>query len=131
MLSFVFRYTVNKRYIYIYIKRYSRSNAKWCSIPDDFEFYDVFKFGIDFIDRIIEMTSNPFWKDVLKSVKIFRTKEDFIYNESILLTPLWHNPDLRLQIKREWLEKGLYSIWDLLDYDRKPYYMTNFEEKFS
>ena len=77
------------------------------------------------------MTSNPFWKDVLKSVKILGTKEDFIFNENILLTPLWHNPDLRLQIKREWLEKGIYSIWDLLNYDRKPYSMTNFEEKFN
>ena len=71
-----------------WLKRYVRSSAKWCSFPDDFELYTLFKFGIDFIDRIIELTSNPFWIDVLKSVKIFGTKEDFIYNENLLVTPL-------------------------------------------
>ena len=113
-----------------WLKRYLKSKAKWCSVPDDFELYDLFKYGIDFIDRIIEMTTNPFWIDVLKSIKILGAKEDFVHNENLLLTPLWHNPDLRLQIKREWLEKGIYSVWDLLDYDRKPYSMKDFESMF-
>ena len=112
-----------------WLKRYVKSSAKWCSIPGDFELYDLFKYGTDFIDRIIELTSNLFWIDVLKSVKILSTKEDFIYNEELLITPLWHNPDLRLQIKREWLERGIYSVWDILDCDRKPYSMSDFESR--
>ena len=47
-----------------WLKRYVRSNAKWCSVPDDFELYDLFKYGIDFIDRISELTFNSFWIDV-------------------------------------------------------------------
>ena len=77
------------------------------------------------------MTSNLFWKDILKSVKILGTKEDFIYDGNILETPLWYNPDLRLQIKREWLEKGICSVWDILDNNRKPYSMIEFEERFN
>ena len=114
-----------------WLKRYVRSNAKWCGVPDDFELYDLFKYGTDFIDRIIELTSNPFWIDVLKSVTIFSAKEDCMYNENLLVSPLWHNPDLRLQIKKEWLERGIHSVWDILDCDRKPYSMSNFELRFN
>ena len=51
-----------------WLKRYIRSNSKWCGIPDDFELYNIFKFGTDFIDRIQEMTFNPFRKDVMSTV---------------------------------------------------------------
>ena len=72
-----------------WLKRYVRSNSKCCGIPDDFELYDVFKFGTDFIDIILEVTLNPFWKDVLNSIKTLSKKEGFIYSDNILLTPLW------------------------------------------
>ena len=81
-----------------WLKRYLSSNSKWCVIPDDFELYNVFKYGLDFLERIQEMTVNPFWKDVLNSLNILGKKEDFIFSENILLTPLWYNPQLRLQI---------------------------------
>ena len=93
-----------------WLKRYIRSNSKWCGITDDFELYNVFRFGLDLIDRIREMTFNPFWKDVMSSLKTLGGKEGFIYSDNILLTPLWYNPDLRLQIEKEWLEKGIYSV---------------------
>ena len=44
------------------------------------------------------MTANPFWKDVLNSLRSLGKKEGFIFSENILLTPLWYNPQLRLQI---------------------------------
>ena len=114
-----------------WLKRYIRSNSKWCVIPDDFELYNVFKYGLDFLERILEMTSNPFWKDVLKSLKILRTKEDFVFSENILLTPLWYNPQLRLQIKKRWLDSGIQTIYDILDSNMEPYSLRNFEEKFN
>ena len=63
-----------------WLKRYIRSNSKWCVIPDDFELYNVFKYGPDFLERILEMTSNPFWIDVLKSLKILGTKGGFYFS---------------------------------------------------
>ena len=114
-----------------WLKRYIRSNSKWCVIPDDFELYNVFKYGLDFLERILEMTSNPFWKDVLKSLKILRTKEDFVFSENILLTPLWYNPQLRLQLKKRWLDSGIQTIYDILDSNMEPYSLRNFEEKFN
>ena len=114
-----------------WLKRYVRSNSKWCVVPDDFELYNVFKYGLDFIERIHEMTSNPFWKDVLNSFQIQGKKDDFIFSDNILLTPLWHNPHLRLQIKRGWLDKGIQKIYDILDTNMEPYSLNNFEEKFN
>ena len=104
-----------------WLKRYLRSSAKWCVIPDDFELFNVFKYGLDFLERIQEMTENSFWKDVLNSLRVLGKKDGFISSDNILLTPLWHNPQLRLQIKKNWLENGVQIISDLLDDDMKPY----------
>ena len=35
-----------------WLKRYVKSNAKWCSFPDDFELYDLFKYGIDLTELL-------------------------------------------------------------------------------
>ena len=112
-----------------WLKRYVRSNSNWCGIPDDFELYDI-TFGTNFIDRILEMTLNPFLKDVLNSIKLLSKKEGFIYSDSTLLTPLCYNPDLKLQIKREWFEKRIYSIWDVLNTDRQPHSLQDFEDRY-
>ena len=114
-----------------WLKKYIRSSARWCSVPDDFELHNLFRFGTDFIDRIYEMTFNPFWKDVLGSVKLLGKKDDFMYGDNIIETPLWHNPDLKLQIKREWVETGIYCLWDVLDRIRQPYTKIDFDKKFN
>ena len=54
-----------------WLRRYISSSGKWTVIPDDFELFDVFKFGPDYLDRIVELTSNRFWKDVIKSLQHF------------------------------------------------------------
>ena len=113
------------------LKRYVRSSSKWCVIPDDFELYNVFKYGIDSIKRIQEMTLNPFWKDVLNSLKILGKKEGFIFTDNILLTPLWRNPQLRLQIKKGWLDRGIQIIYDVLDTNRETYSLKKIEEKYN
>ena len=48
-----------------WLRRYIKSSGKWTVIPNDFELFDIFKFGPDYLDRILELTSNPFWKDVI------------------------------------------------------------------
>ena len=65
---------------------------------------------------------------MLSGLKTLGKKEGFIYSDNILLTPLWYNPELRLQIKREWLETGIYSVWDVLDANRRPYSIQEFED---
>ena len=75
-----------------WLKRYLRSSGKWTVFPNDFELWDVFKYGPDYLVRILELTSNA----VL-------SKE-----------PIWLNPDLSIHINREWLSKGISTIADFL-----------------
>ena len=67
----------------------------------------------------------------MKGLKILGTKDGFIFPESILLTPLWYNPQLRLQIKKSWLDGGIQTIYDILDSNMEPYPLNAFEEKFN
>ena len=52
-----------------WIKRYLSSIAKWTSLPDYYEFGEICTYGENYIDRIYEITYNPFWKDVLDAIK--------------------------------------------------------------
>ena len=36
---------------------------------------------------------------------------------------------LRLPIMSEWLEKGIYTTWDVIDFDRLPYSQENTGER--
>ena len=49
-----------------WLKRYIGSSGT--VIPNDFELFDMFKFGPDYLDQTIELPSNRFWKDVIKSL---------------------------------------------------------------
>ena len=110
-----------------WLRIYIVTHSKWSVIPYNCDFDGLFKYGVDYIERLLEITFNPFW---LKSLKML-WKDDKIYIcENIFLTPLWYNNILRLQIKREWLLKGVYNINDLLQANGKFLTQIDFETKF-
>ena len=43
-----------------WLKRYLRTEAKWKIFPQEIEFDGIFKFGVDNISRIYDITFNPF-----------------------------------------------------------------------
>ena len=55
----------------------------------------------------------------------------FTFPENILLTPLWFNPQLRLQILKSWLDSGIQTISDILEANLEPYSLNTFEERFN
>ena len=76
------------------------------------ELGDVFTYGPDYTDRIVELTSNPCWSN---------WRSNCILNKDVILeSPLWHNPLFRLQIRREWRESGIMVIPDRIDYLEVP-----------
>ena len=113
-----------------WLKRYINTNSKWTITPKVNEFDGLFMFGMDYIERLLEMTFNPFWLDVLKSLKILWTDDKIIIKDNILLTPIWYNNKLRLQVKREWILKGIYTVNDLLDSDGTLLTLGEFEHKY-
>ena len=113
-----------------WLKRYISTKSKWTITPYVNEFDGLFRFGIDYIERLLEMTFTPFWLDVLRSLKNLWTDDKIIIKDNILLTPIWYNDKLRLQVKREWILKGIYTINDLLDSDGGLLTLVEFEQKY-
>ena len=112
------------------LRRYIKSSGKWTVITNDFELFDIFKFGPDYLDRIIELTSNPFWKDVIKSLYIFWQSDAPYHNHLIKFTPIWLNPYVDIPIKQEWIVKGISTIADFLGTMNVPLTMLEFTTKY-
>ena len=97
-----------------WLKRYLQSSSKWTISPIDFELEGVFNFGPEYINRIEAVNTNPFWQDGLTWLKsLWKTNIIFDKREA----PIWYNPTSRLQIRREWKEKGIMVASDFLDLD--------------
>ena len=81
-----------------WLKQYLKSSGKWTVIPNDFELYNVFKYGPDYLDRTLELTTNSFWRDVIKGMQHFWQTEAPLDNFFIRYTPIWLNPTFAIQI---------------------------------
>ena len=62
----------------------------------------------------IEMTENKFWKDVIKSLVSLWHSEISLDKDIILNTPLWYSNQLQLPSRRDWLNKGVTTVADLI-----------------
>ena len=113
-----------------WLKRYITTKSKWSIVPYNFDFDGLFKYGVDYIERLLEITSNSFWLNVLHSLKLLWKDGNIFVPENIFLTPLWYNSLFRLQIKKEWILKGVYTINDLLQVNGKILSQSDFEKKF-
>ena len=113
-----------------WLKRYITTKSKWSIVPYNFDFDGLFKYGVDYIERLLEITSNSFWLNVLHSLKLLWKDGNIFVPENIFLTPLWYNSIFRLQIKKEWILKGVYTITDLLQDNGKILSQSDFEKKF-
>ena len=101
-----------------WLKRYITTNSKWSVIPYYFDFDGLFKYGVDYIGRLLKITFNPFWLNVSHSLKMLSKDEKICIPENIFLTPLWYNSVFRLQIKKDWILKGVYTINEILKTNR-------------
>ena len=111
-----------------WLRRYLTSNGKWTVIPSHFELSEAFKFGLLYLDRIIETTSNKFWIDVIKSTQMLWQSNAINDREVICNTPLWLHESFKTPIKREWLDKGINSIADFLGPTKVTLTMDQFVE---
>ena len=93
-----------------WLRRFLQSNRKRIDIPKSFEWVDAFTFGPVYLDRIIEVTANKFWTDVIKSTQMLCQSEAVFDKEAMCNTPLWLHNYFQLPIKRDWLDKGINSI---------------------
>ena len=111
-------------------KRMLKSESKWTIFPTYWDLYDVFTFGPDKIDRIEDIIYNPFWSDFITSIKcLFKT--DIITQMDIIHeVPVWFNPNLRIDLKKEWFDKGIRTLNDIVDTYGKPMDLQTFKEVY-
>ena len=80
---------------------------------DDFQ--DIFRFGIDYTDRMVDVLQMPLWIDVLNRLKVL-WKCFSSYDISVVyFTLIWYNGILRMSLKPEWYTKGTSVVADLLN----------------
>ena len=97
-----------------WIKLFLQSNSKWTAIPLEFDLEKYLIFGPDYLERVMELTSNRFWLDVLNSLKLLWSSNLIENKLCILNTPLWYNPAFRFPLRQDWLTKGITMVSDLL-----------------
>ena len=114
-----------------WIKRYLSSIAKWTSLPDYYEFGEICTYSENYIDRIYEITYNPFWRDVLDAIRHLWKTNRMIIPENRVLTPLWLNLDLQIPTKRSWKEKGILIVSDVLDRNNCTLKLLEFETMYN
>ena len=93
-------------------------------------YQDIFTFGIDHAERMLDIIQIPFWTNVLSLKVLWRcpvTKE----GNDICFTPLWYNETLRLPLKPKWLKRGISIIADLIDEYFALLSMEDFHELYS
>ena len=90
-----------------WLRRFLSSKSKWTVFPNSFELNHAFIFGPEYLNSIIEMTSNKFWIDVIKSVQMLWNSEAVLHKDVICNTPLWLHDSFKLPIRRDWLTAEL------------------------
>ena len=113
-----------------WLRRYLRSTGKWTVVPNDFDLNEAFVFGADYLERTIEATDNKFWKDVIRSTLHLWQTDAVLCQEVIKNTPIWQNPKLKIPTKREWLQKGINTIADLMGPMYQVLPMDQFIDKY-
>ena len=111
-------------------KRLLTSKSKWTIYPTFWDIYDSFNFGPDKMDRIKDVIYNPFWSDFIKSVETLLKTDIITHRDIIHETPLWFNPNLKINFKRSWYDKGIRKINDLVDTYGRPMELLQFQNTF-
>ena len=96
-------------------KRYLNSISKWTNFPEYMDFYNVFKYSPEYIERTRETTTDCVGLDVMNSLQLLQSSSCFKVWEVILTAPLWFNIIFQLQLNRQWHDKGIVVIGYLLD----------------
>ena len=113
-----------------WLRRYLTSNGKWKVFLDIEDFHEIFNYGPDYVERMVEIIDLPFWQDVLSGLQILYKSSVCNELSVVCLTPLWYNNSLRLPIKPGWLKKGITTISDVLNENCLSLSLEEFQEKY-
>ena len=91
-------------------------NSTW-NILSNIDLENVYTRGDNYANIKSEAVKNPFWKDLLKSWKIFCKSVKIQTLEDMLYSPLWYNSNFQHGQNiyfKDWYNKGIRNVIDLL-----------------
>ena len=109
-------------------KRLLKSVSIWTVYPSFWDIYDVFNFGPHKMERIKDVIYNPFWSDFIISVDTLFKTDIVTHMDIIHETPLWFNPNRRIDFYKSWYDKGIRKINELVDTYGRQMELHNFQE---
>ena len=90
--------------------------------------------GTEYIEVCSNKISNQFWKDTFKSWKII-TNHDMLNITPKLHLCLWFNKNITIGNKyifyKDWYDKGVLYISDLIGHDKQFYSLLEFKSKYN
>ena len=103
-----------------WIRRLITSNSSWTTFINaklKLVKIDIFSAG-PCIWEHLKKVCNPFWRDVLEAYTTFvKFNLNSLKNEDVLCQPLWFNPKLKFKFIKNWYDKGIRSINDIVDHN--------------
>ena len=111
-----------------WFKRLKNSEDGWEQFPRKFNIHKIILFGDKYPNNLLQITYNPFWKDViLASASLHKAiRENNIQSYNI---PLWFNSDINIGFKKKWFEMGYTKLYDILDKEGNILSNTNMKIK--
>ena len=82
------------------------------------------------MERIKDVIYNPFWSDFRKGVDALFKTDIITHMDIIHETPLWFNPNLKIDFKKAWYDKGIRKINDIVDTYGRPMELQVFQKTF-
>ena len=117
-----------------WFRRYTlQSDCSWSSLSK-IDFNSLFSKGENYAELKANEILNPFWKDTLKSWKHFCKQVEVDTLEDILNSPLWlnsHLPHSQNMYIKEWYDKGIRNISDLIDSDGNFYQLEELKTTYN
>lgn len=117
------------------------TNANTCKytkiLESEIDTHLLFECGTDYLDICIKNITNSFWKDVFTAFKKLRIKNEQLTRseESFLKMPLFYNKQIMIDnstvFYKDWFEKGIRCINDLMNGNLVPIDFREFREKFN
>ena len=91
------------------------------SFPSDHEVH------LRMSERALVLSINLF---TIKSVKCLFKTDIITHMDVIHEVPIWFNPNLRIDFKKNWFDKGIRTLNDIVDTYGKPMDLQTFQEVY-
>ena len=114
-----------------WLKKYLMSIGKWNIFLDREDFHNLFTFGMDFTEIMLDVLQIPFWTNVLTGLKTLWQCFSCSDISLIYLTLIWYKSLLRMSLKPDWYKRGITIICDIPTKDDDTYLsLDEFQEKY-